>query len=290
VALTRVRTERRPQLALVVGVPGIGKSRLVSELAQGVAAARDPAAWHQGRCLPYGEGVALWALGEIVKGQAGILETDPVEAAANKLLKAVTNLIADQPTAAWVTSHLRPLVGLSAAGEATSDRQAEAFAAWRRFLEALASRDPTVMLVEDVHWADEALLEFLEYLVEGDVEIPLLLIATARPEFLSRRPGWEGRNPRVVTVPLAPLSEAATARLLSALLDQTLLPAELQADLLEKAGGNPLYAEEYVRMLADRGFLRRAGRTWRQTGGQVPLPETVQGIIAARLDALSPDD
>jgi class 3 adenylate cyclase len=288
--LARARTERRPQLALVVGVPGIGKSRLVSELARQVEAAPDPPVWRQGRCLPYGEGVALWALGEIVKGQAGILETDPVEAAADKLLQAVANLIADPLEAGWVTSHLRPLVGLSAAGEASSGRQAEAFAAWRRFLEALASQHPTVLLVEDLHWADDALLDFLEYLVDGDVGIPLPLIATARPELLSRRPGWEQTNPRVAKVSLAPLSEAATAKLVSALLDQTLLPAELQTDLLQKAGGNPLYAEEYVRMLADRGFLRRAGRTWRQVGGQVPLPETVQGIIAARLDALGPAD
>jgi len=289
-ALARARTRRGPQLALVVGVPGIGKSRLVSELAQKVAADPDPVNWRQGRCLPYGEGVALWALGEIVKGQAGILETDPVEAAASKLLQAVTNLITDEPEAAWVTSHLRPLVGLSAAGEASTGRQAEAFAAWRRFLESLASQRPTVLVLEDLHWADDALLGFLEYLVDGDLDKPLLFIATARPEFLSRRPGWDERNGRAVTVSLAPLAESATARLLSALLDQTLIPAELQADLLEKAGGNPLYAEEYVRMLIDRGFLHRAGRTWRQGAGQVPLPETVQGIIAARLDALSPGE
>jgi class 3 adenylate cyclase len=162
-ALARARTGRRLELALVVGVPGIGKSRLVAELAQQVAAAPDPVTWRQGRCLPYGEGVALWALGEIIKGQADILETDPVEVAAGKLHKAVVDLIADKPEAAWVTSHLRPLVGLSAAGEASSDRQAEAFAAWRRFLEALAGQRPTVLVVEDLHWADDALLEFLEY-------------------------------------------------------------------------------------------------------------------------------
>jgi hypothetical protein len=151
-ALARARIGRRPQLALVVGVPGIGKSRLVSEFAQQVAAGPGPGQLRQGRCLPYGEGVALWALGEIVKGQAGILETDPVEAAANKLLQAVTNLVANRPEAAWVTSHLRPLVGLSAAGEASSDRRVEAFAAWRRFLEALAGQRPTV-LVRDVAYA-----------------------------------------------------------------------------------------------------------------------------------------
>jgi class 3 adenylate cyclase len=288
-ALARVRTGCHPELALVVGVPGIGKSRLVAELGQQVAAAPDLVTWRQGRCLPYGEGVALWALGEIIKGQANILETDPVEVAAGKLSKAV-DLIADKQEAAWVTSHLRPLVGLGAAGEASTDRQAEAFAAWRRFLEALAGQRPTVLVVEDLHWADDALLEFLEYLVDGDAAMPLLVIATARPEFLSRRPDWKGRNRRAVTVSLSPLSEWATARLLSALLDQALIPADLQADLLEKAGGNPLYAEEYVRMLVDRGFLHWTGRTWRRDVAQVPLPETVQGIIAARLDALGPGE
>ena len=289
-ALTRAHTGRHPELALVVGMPGIGKSRLVAELAQQVAAAPGQVTWRQGRCLPYGEGVALWALGEIIKGQATILETDPVESATSKLHRAVADLITDEPEAAWVTSHLRPLVGLSAAGEASSDRQAEAFAAWRRFLEALAGQHPTVLVVEDLHWADDALLDFLEYLVDGDAALPLLLTATARPEFLSRRPGWKEGNPRTVTIPLSPLSESATARLLSALLDQALIPADLQVDLLEKAGGNPLYAEEYVRMLVDRGYLHRTGRTWHRDAGQVPLPETVQGIIAARLDALDPDE
>jgi tetratricopeptide (TPR) repeat protein len=144
-----------------------------------------------------------------------------------------------------------------------------------------------VLVVEDLHWADEVLLDFCDHLVDWAAEVPLLLVATARPELLARRPGWGGGKANSTTVSLAPLSEADTARLVAGLLDQALLPAEVQAALLARAGGNPLYAEEYVRMLADRGFLRRVGGGWRlERADDLPVPETVQGIIGARLDAL----
>jgi class 3 adenylate cyclase/tetratricopeptide (TPR) repeat protein len=290
-ALARARAEQTVQLMTLVGVPGIGKSRLVWELAKLVEAHEDLIVWRQGRCLPYGEGVALWALGEIVKAQAGILETDPAEAAAAKLDQAVTGLLDDDAEAAWVAGHLRPLVGLAGAEAWGGDRQAEAFAAWRRFLEALAEQGPAVLVFEDLHWADDALLDFLDHLVDWAVDVPLLVVCTARPELLVRRPGWGGGKPNVATVSLPPLSEADTARLLIALLGQVLLPAETQAALLDRAGGNPLYAGEYVRMLADRGYLKNDGGSWRlDRAEELPLPETVQGIIAARLDALTPQD
>jgi class 3 adenylate cyclase/tetratricopeptide (TPR) repeat protein len=290
-ALARSRTEQTPQLVTLLGVPGLGKSRLVFELLQLVETGPELTIWRQGRCLPYGEGVALWALGEIVKAQAGILESDAAESAEAKLTRAVADVIADGQEAAWVTIHLRPLVGLESARELGSERQGEAFAGWRRFLEALAEQSPTVLVVEDLHWADEVLLEFLDHLVDWAADVPLLVVATARPELLARRPGWGGGKLNSVTVSLTPLSEADTARLVGRLLGQALLPAELQAALLARAGGNPLYAEEYVRMLADQGFLRRVGGTW-QLGRaeELPLPETVQGIIAARLDTLAAED
>jgi class 3 adenylate cyclase/tetratricopeptide (TPR) repeat protein len=289
--LARARGEQAPQLVTLVGVPGIGKSRLVFELLQQVEADPELTVWRQGRCLPYGEGVAFWALGEIVKAQAGILESDPADPAARKLDRAVGELIADEREAAWVAAHLQPLVGLGGGAELGGDRQAEAFAAWRRFLEALAERNPTVLVVEDLHWADDALLDFLDHLVDWAAEVPLLVVATARPELLARRPGWGGGKPNTAILSLVPLSEQDTARLVAALLGQAVLPAELQTALLVRAGGNPLYAEEYVRMLADRGFLRRAGGTWRlERTEELPLPETVQGIIAARLDVLSPQE
>jgi class 3 adenylate cyclase len=290
-ALTRARTEQTPQLVTLVGVPGMGKSRLVFELLQLVETEPELITWRQGRCLPYGEGVALWALGEIVKAQAGILESDTAESAEAKLTRTVADVMGDGHEAAWVSVHLRPLMGLESTRELGSERQGEAFAAWRRFLEALAEQTPTVLVVEDLHWADEVLLDFLDHLVDWAAEVPLLVLATARPELLARRPGWGGGKPNAATVSLTPLSENDTARLVGSLLGQALLPAELQAALLARAGGNPLYAEEYVRMLADRGFLRRVGTTWQlERAEELPLPETVQGIIAARLDTLTPED
>ena len=289
-ALARARGDGILQVVTLVGVPGIGKSRLVLELLQQVAVEAELTTWRQGRCLAYGQGVALWALGEIVKAQAGILESDPAEDAEAKLSRAVTDLAADEREAAWIIGHLRPLVGLASA-DVGADRQAEAFTAWRRFLEALAEHGPTVLVVEDLHWADEALLDFLDHLIDWATDVPLLVVATARPELLVRRPAWGGGTPNAATVSLAPLSDDDTARLVSSLLNQALLPAELRAALLARAGGNPLYAEEYVRMLADRGFLRKVAGTWRLQPTEVlPLPETVQGIIAARLDALEPED
>jgi len=290
-AYCRARDEQSPQLVTLVGVPGIGKSRLVYELLQQVEADPELTTWRQGRCLPYGEGAAFWALGEIVKAQAGIQETDTADAAAGKLDRAVADLVGDEREAAWVTGHLRPLVGLGATTTLGDDRRGEAFAAWRRYLEALAEQRPTVLVVEDLHWADEALLDFCDHLVDWATEVPLLVVATARPELLVRRPGWGGGKPNTATVSLSPLSEEDTARLVADLLDQAVLPVELQTALLVRAGGNPLYAEEYVRMLVDRGFLHRAGGTWRlERADQLPLPETVQGIIAARLDVLSPEE
>jgi class 3 adenylate cyclase len=141
-ALERVRGEHAPQLVTLVGVPGIGKSRLVWELLQTVEADPELVTWRHGRCLPYGEGVALWALGEIVKAQAGILESDPADVAEAKLARTVIGLLGDPTEAAWVTRHLRPLVGLGGTSQVGGDRQAEGFAAWRRFLEALAEQGP----------------------------------------------------------------------------------------------------------------------------------------------------
>jgi DNA-binding SARP family transcriptional activator/class 3 adenylate cyclase len=288
-ALARARSDGILQVVTLVGMPGIGKGRLVLELLQQLEAEPDLTIWRQGRCLAYGQGVALWALGEIVKAQAGILESDPAEDAEAKLGRAVAELVADEREAVWIIGHLRPLVGL-ASPEVGRDRQAEAFAAWRRFLEALAEHGPTVLVVEDLHWADEALLDFLDHLIDWAADVPLLVIATARPELLARRPGWGGGKPNAATVSLAALSDDDTARLVASLLNQALLPAELRAALLARAGGNPLYAEEYVRMLTDRGLLRRVAGTRRlQEAAALPPPSTVQGIIAARLDALEPE-
>jgi len=273
--LARVREERSPQLVTLIGVPGIGKSRLALELSNAVEQERELIAWRQGRSLPYGEGVTFWALGEIVKAQAGILESDPAEAAAAKLRRSVEDLVSDETEVQWLDAHLQPLVGIG--GENGSARAGEPFAAWRRFLEALAEQNALVLVLEDLHWADEALLDFVDELVDRVADVPLLVLATARPELLERRPGWGGGKPNAATLSLAPLPDDASARLVAALLDRPLLSAERQQDLLAKIGGNPLYAEQYARAFVERGDL-------------VDLPETVQGIIAARLDGLSREE
>jgi class 3 adenylate cyclase/tetratricopeptide (TPR) repeat protein len=272
-ALSRARAESEPQLVTLVGVPGIGKSRLIYELSR--IADDDPEliVWRQGRSLPYGEGVAFWALGEIVKAQAGILETEGAEEAEEKLAAAVSDLLS-KDEAFWVERHLRPLVGLGGDADAGEGHQVEAFAAWRRFFEALAERGPVVLVFEDLHWADDGLLDFVDGLVERVAGVPLLVVCNARPELLERRSGWGGGKRNALTISLAPLSEDETARLISVLLDRPVLPADQQAVLLQRAGGNPLYAEEYARMLDAEPTL-----------GDVP--ETLQGVVMARIDALA---
>ncbi|HZB86817.1 MAG TPA: AAA family ATPase, partial [Gaiellaceae bacterium] len=276
-ALARVRAERSPQLVTLVGVPGIGKSRLVFELFAAIEQGTwGLIFWRRGRSLPYGEGVTFWALAEMVKAQAGILESDSAAQVGERLHRAVSDLVLGED-AEWVERHLRPLVGVAAEGELRGDHREEAFATWRRFFEALAERRPLVLVFEDLHWADDALLDFVDELVDWTSGVPLLVLCTARPELLTRRAGWGGGTSNAVTISLTPLSNDETARLVHALLDRALLPAEEQAALLAHAGGNPLYAEEFVR-------LAREGRF--EGGDQLALPESVQGIIAARLDGL----
>ncbi len=171
-ALTRTRQERAPQLLTLVGVPGIGKSRLVTELFSIVDADPDLIFWRQGRCLPYGEGISYWALGEMAKAQAGILESDAAAEAEEKLIGAVAAVVPDEEEAAWVAGHLRPLVGLGGESRASAEGRGETFAAWRRFLEGLAEQRPTVLVFEDLHWADDGLLDFVDGLVDRATGVP----------------------------------------------------------------------------------------------------------------------
>jgi class 3 adenylate cyclase/tetratricopeptide (TPR) repeat protein len=267
-AFERAREEREPQLVTLVGVPGIGKSRLVYELFESAEADSELITWRQGRCLSYGDGVTFWALGEIVKAHLGILESDPREEVERKLREVVRD--------PRLEPHLRPLVGVGTAELGGSDRRSEAFAAWREFFEALAEDGPLVLAIEDVHWGDDDLLDFVDHLVDWARGVPILVVATARPELLERRPAWGGGKSNALTISLSPLSEDETARLIGAVVDQPVMPAETQSELLARAGGNPLYAEQYARILLERGEL-------------ADLPETVQGIVAARLDLLEPE-
>ncbi|HEX4746757.1 MAG TPA: adenylate/guanylate cyclase domain-containing protein [Gaiellaceae bacterium] len=276
-ALQRAREDRSTQLVTLVGVPGIGKSRLLFELSRVVDADEELIVWRQGRSLPYGEGASYWALGEIVKAQAGILESDAADVTEAKLGEAV-EIVEDPGERAWVERHLRPLVGLAGDDLSAGDRRGEAFSAWRRFVEMLALGGPTVLVFEDVHWADDGLLDFVDGLVDWVDGVPLLVVCTARPELLERRPGWGGGKRNATTVSLAPLGDEETTRLLLALLERSVIDADTQRELVERAAGNPLYAEEFVRMIDAGGSVE--GR----------LPESVQGIVTARIDLLPPEE
>ncbi len=271
--VVRVLHEQTAQLLTLVGEPGIGKSRLVFETMRVVGERSELIVWRQGRSLPYGEGISFSALAEIVKAQAGILDGDSADEIEAKLLRAVEPAGDD---AEWVLRHLHVLVGAADEGAAVAN-QVERFAAWRRFLEGIAEETPTVLVFEDLHWADDGLLDFLDYLVEWVSSLPLLVIGTARTEFLDRRPTWGAGMRNATTLALSPLSDEETGRLVLALLERPLLGADDHAAVVERAGGNPLYAEQFARMLSERGAVAGA-----------PLPETVQGIIAGRLDALAP--
>jgi class 3 adenylate cyclase/tetratricopeptide (TPR) repeat protein len=280
-AFQKAVAESAVQVVVVAGEPGVGKSRLVAELLSFVDAWPELVRWRQGRCLPYGEGTTFWALGEIVKAGAGILETDPLETAAAKIDAIIPE---DAPDAPWLRARLRPLAGLAA----PQAGREENFAAWQAFIELLAEDNPTVLVFEDLHWADPAMLDFLEHLADHAEGVPLLLVCTARPELFEKAPTWAASARDLTRVNLGPLRPAETARLISHLLGAVVLPAEVQEAILDRAGGNPLYVEQFVRLLQDQQLLIRAGATWRlETGAEIPLPPGVHGLIAARLDTLT---
>jgi class 3 adenylate cyclase/tetratricopeptide (TPR) repeat protein len=273
----RAAQQRLVQLLTIVGEPGVGKTRLIAELFSYIHAKPGLIRWKQGRCLPYGEGITFWALGEIVKAEAGILESDSPQAALEKLKESIPEVAGDPH---WLLQRLAPLVG--AESGAPAERE-ELFTAWRRFLEGLSTRHATVLVFEDLHWADDALLAFLEYLSEWSRDVPLLILCAARPELYERRPAWGAGLRNAQTINLNPLSNGETAELVAYLSRSIELSVQLEHAVLERAGGNPLYAEEFVRFLADREI-----ESPEMLVDEAGLPDSVQALIAARLDTLAP--
>jgi class 3 adenylate cyclase/tetratricopeptide (TPR) repeat protein len=261
------------ELVTLVGEPGVGKSRLCAELYRYTDERPALIRWRQGRCLPYGEGITFWALGELVKSHAGIFESDSPDAAMTKLDEALPEVEERD----WLRARLLPLLGIDSGG---SESREESFAAWRRFVESIASDGPAVVVVEDLHWADPPLLDFLSYFSEWAGGVPLLLVCTARPELFEKHGSWGARTRNAHTINLSPLSENETSELVQGLLEQS-VSEQVRQTILERAGGNPLYAEEFVRLVADRGLA--------DTSEGVAFPDSVQALIAARLDTLSPD-
>jgi class 3 adenylate cyclase/tetratricopeptide (TPR) repeat protein len=277
----------RAHIALVTGPAGIGKSRLSWEFEKYVDGLTASVFWHKGRCLSYGEGVAYWALAEMVRGRAGILENEDAAGAAAKLRATVTGHVPDQSDREWVEPRLAHLLGL---GDASFERE-DLFAAWRLFFECLADEAPTALVFEDLQWADAGLLDFVEYLVEWARTKPVFVLGLARPELFERRTGF-GTTTRggFTGLALEPLTDEAMDELLEGLVPG--LPEQLRASIRERAEGIPLYAVETVRMLMNRGQLERADGAYRVVGeiDELEVPETLHALVASRIDGLEPDE
>ena len=273
---------RRAQLVQVTGIAGIGKSRLVWEFFKYMDGLRSTYRWHRGRCLAYGEGVTYWALAEMVRGRAGILEGEDRASAVEKLHAAVEQYVGDTEDRRFIEPRLAQLIGLE--DRPSSDRE-ELFSAWRLFFEHLARDVPVVMVFEDMQWADASLLEFIGYLLERSKNQPLFVMGLARPDTAAAALGATQRN--ATFIHLEPLRSEEMRELLAGFVPG--LPDDLTSRILERAEGVPLYAVETVRMLLDRGFLVREGAVYRPTGsiGSLEVPETLHALIAARLDGLS---
>jgi len=279
--------ERKAHLVSVVGIAGIGKSRLAWEFEKYLDGVADEVLWHRGRCLAYGDGVAYWALAEMVRMRALIAEEDAPEEALAKLHAMLEQRVEDASERSWLEPRLAHLLGL--AEHATGDRQ-DLFSAWRLFFERLAERSPVLLVFEDLQWADSALLDFVEHLLEWSRAHPLFVLALARPELSDRRTSFGAAGRNATTLSLEPLAPAAMEELLDGFAPG--LPDDLRARILERAEGVPLYAVETVRMLLDRGLLAREGDVYRPTGPieALEVPETLHALVAARLDGLEPEE
>jgi class 3 adenylate cyclase/tetratricopeptide (TPR) repeat protein len=279
--------EGKAQLVTIVGIAGIGKSRIAWEFEKYLDGLADTFWWHRGRCLAYGEGVAYWALAEMVRMRAGILEEEGPEPALAKLRASIDEHVPDPEERSWLEPRLAHLLGLA---ERTAPDREDLFSAWRLFFERLAEQGPAVLVFEDLQWADTGLLDFVEYLLEWSRSHPLFVLALARSELAERRPGFGAGGRNATTLSLEPLSERAMEELLDGFVPG--LPEELRAQILARAEGVPLYAVETVRMLLDRGLLAREGDVYRPSGPieALDVPETLHALVAARLDGLGPEE
>jgi predicted ATPase len=269
----------RACLVTVTGPAGSGKSRLLWEFFKYMDGVERVARWHQGRCLSYGDGVAYWALADMVRARAGISEEESPASARRKLGEAVQLYVSDERERRLVEPRLAHLLGLEQ--RSASDR-ADLFSGWRLFFERISEEAPVVLVFEDLQWADSGLLEFIDYLLEWSAERPLFVLALGRSELLETRPAWGDG-----AIPLGRLSDVAMRQLLEGLVPG--LPDELATRVLLRAEGVPLYAVETIRMLLDRGLLTPDGSRYRVTGdiGELDVPETLHALAAARLDSLT---
>ncbi len=279
--------ERKPRLVTIVGQAGIGKSRLGWEFEKYIDGVTITAYWHSGRSPSYGEGISFWALAEMIRERAGIAETDDPDTARRKLTTTAAEWLTDADERRWVEPRLAGLLGLE---EMPAGQREELFAAWRTFFERIADREPVILVFKDLHWADAALLEFIEHLLTWSRSHAIYVVAMTRPDLFERHPTWGSGVRNATTLALEPLGEEPMRELLHGLVPG--LPENAVASILERAEGVPLYAVETVRMLIDRGQLAAEGDGYVLTSSleRLAVPETLQALVAARIDANSPED
>ena len=284
----------RPRLVSISGIAGIGKSRLVWELFGALGARPEGVAWHAGRAPAYGENITFAAVAEMVRHRIGAQRDTAPELARRQLGASLAELVRDEEERRWLEPRLAALIGEEQLGAFERD---ELFAAWRRYFERVSEASPAVLVFEDLQWADSALVDFIEHLATWARGHPILVVALTRPELLDRRPTWGGAVGRFTTMHLEPLADSAMRRLIE--LRAPELDAAVVNRLLAHAGGVPLYAVEFARSLADAGNAsgtahperverRAAVRDIGQASPGIAIPDSLHGLIAARIDALPP--
>jgi class 3 adenylate cyclase/tetratricopeptide (TPR) repeat protein len=277
--------ERRARLVSVIGPAGIGKTRLAWEFLKYIDGLVEQVLWHDGRSPAYGDGITFWALGEMVRTRARLLETDDEATSREKIAATVAEYIADEDERRWVERALLALLGLESGVDAGT-----LYGAWRTFFERLAARSPVVMVFEDFHHADPGLIEFVDQLAERSRNAPIYVLTLSRPELLDTHGDWGAGKRSFTSLHLEPLSDADMRDLLAGLVPG--LPPAVASAVVGRADGIPLYAVEIVRMLLADGRLAADGDVYVPRGdlSQLAVPETLTALIAARLDALDPDD
>ena len=278
--------ERRARLVSVIGPGGIGKSRLAWEFEKYLDGIVGKIWWHHGRSPAYGQGISFWALGEMIRSRANVVETADEATTRAGIAAMLEERIPDESERRWIEPALLALLGISV-GDLPPD---QLFAAWRTFFERLTATGPVVLVFEDLHWADGGLLDFIDHLLEWSRDQPIYVLTLARPELLEKRQDWGAGRRNFLSLSLEPLSPTAMRELLSGLVRDLPEPA-LQA-IIKRADGIPLYAVETVRMLVADGRLREADGSYEIVGdlSTLAVPETLTALISARLDALDPAD
>jgi class 3 adenylate cyclase len=279
--------EGKPRLATIVGQAGIGKSRVGWELEKYLDGVVELILLHEGRSPAYGEGISYWALAEMVRGRAGIAESEEPESARAKLAEALDTYLPDPVERRWIEPRLTGLLGLD---ELPSESREELFAAWRTFFERMAEQATVLLMFWDLQWADQGLLDFIEHLLTWARSSPIFVLAEARPELFERRPGWGTAVRSSSSIHLDPLTDTEMRALLDGIV--TGLPDQALGAIIDRAEGVPLYAVETLRMLIDRGVLQADGTHYTLMADlpELAVPETLHALIAARLDALDPGD